>query len=163
MIFHTKDASYSVDLRERVLQSTDLTVAGLKFKYAVGIYAGSESAEFYGEDMGFLLRVEGITEVEPEGDVLAVESPDAVEPGHVIFRTENSVYEIDQEQKLVRRLAGLNEPRGHMAADLEWTEYVSLYLVVGRQAYIHWTDGKTRVTSPVRDIFGQLVEAPPAS
>jgi len=90
--------------------------------------------------------------------------PDLVEPGHVIFRTNNSVYEIDQDQKLIRRLFG-DAPNNskHMPVDLEWAPYYRVIVSKGFPAAIYWSEDEVRRLSTVRDIFGTLIEAPPCT
>lgn len=167
MIFTTIDGlTFSVALKDRTAMTLGQGKHGMEIKFAfvVGIYAGSPSVIFYDENLNPLYVTIAVKSVSAEGDVLGVENPDLVEPGHVIFRTENSVYEIDQEQKRFRRIAGLNPLNSkHLAADLEWTTYLRVVVEKGHCGLIYYEDEKARRTSIVRDIFGTVIEQPDAS
>ena len=40
--------------------------------------------------------------------------------------TENSIYEIDEDNRLIRRVSGLSSPTPRQGKDGEWKEYVSI-------------------------------------
>jgi hypothetical protein len=83
------------------------------------------------------------------------------EDGNVLVLTENSAYEVDQEQKLFRRLAGINSPTQRVGLDGEWTSYHSMVLHEGKQGRICYDGtGKYTLTSTIREIRGTLVEPP---
>lgn len=160
MIFTTKDGtSYAVDLKGRELASWKPDVPPLKFHDLSGVYVGSTHVIFCDEHKNHLLH---ITE-----EVVSVEgSPlDAVtaEEGNVLVLTKNSVYEIDQEQKLIRKLAGLNPGHSHVPQG-DWAPYTQIEgFQVGRMGLIYYPErpqSQPFVTTNIREIRGTLVENP---
>jgi hypothetical protein len=62
--------------------------------------------------------------------------------------TKNSTYEIDEVNKLVRRVHGLNDPTPRQGADGEWKEYVGI-IIAPRGMLIQWgtnPDGSLKCT-----------------
>jgi len=72
----------------------------------------------------------------------------------VIFTTENSTYEIDHDQRRIRRLHGAYEPTRHFGEDSVWCYYESISSVIrGMRVCIEWDqDGNTTTTSRVVDV-----------
>lgn len=68
------------------------------------------------------------------------------------FRTQNSTYEVDYDNKKIRRISGVNPPTAHFAPDGEWKDY-SLILPHGSRLMIFWGDGdfNATMTSPLVD------------
>jgi hypothetical protein len=64
------------------------------------------------------------------------------------IETLNSVYEVDEENKRVRRVSGANEPTTFQAADGEWQEYSHKTDFCSALAF-EWPHGGFTVTSPV--------------
>lgn len=72
----------------------------------------------------------------------------------MIFETQNSVYELDQDQKNIRRLSGKENPTPRQGSDGQWKAIKSIVpLKVGLQSMIVWGFGedhiKTTMTSPL--------------
>ena len=44
----------------------------------------------------------------------------------MIFHTENSIYEVDQENKCIRRLYGKDNPTPRLGEDSKWKAYTSI-------------------------------------
>jgi len=147
---------YTVDLKAKTCHS-DFT-GSFAFDTVIGAYAGSPCAEFR-DVTGHVVLSTGL--IESAEDVPA----DNVsgESGNVFFRTENSAYEVDQEQRLFRRLAGTNNPTNPLYPDGEWQSYDRIELEIDRRAMIYYEPGfgKVKRTSTVREIRGTLV-GPPA-
>ena len=143
-----------VDVKNRHVTFSD--GKGSPFTYVSGIYTGSTSVRFKDASRHTFLRItDEIVSIEgsPFEGVVA-------EPGNVLFFTKNSAYEIDQEQKQFRRLAGLNPVE---TPDQEWVPYTHVEgLKVGQRALIFpvTRPNDPLVTSPVREIQGTLVEPP---
>jgi hypothetical protein len=73
----------------------------------------------------------------------------------------NSLYEINQKTKQIRRLVGLNNPTPRMGADGNWKDYQSISeIIIGQSLIIVWEtlleDGRstyrTTMTSPIKSI-----------
>jgi hypothetical protein len=68
------------------------------------------------------------------------------------YFTQNSIYEVDEANRLVRRVVGKNDPTPHQGPDEVWKSYQSLQVEPGGILII-WgiNDGvlETTVTSPV--------------
>jgi hypothetical protein len=57
----------------------------------------------------------------------------------VIFETQFSLYEADDDKPQVRRLAGFHDPTPRQGEDGEWKEYVEMSpVVVGEHVIICW-------------------------
>lgn len=57
--------------------------------------------------------------------------------------TQNSVYEIDQCKKRVRRIEGEGQPTARFSPNGEWKTYsVLLQLEIGKSMAILWPDGQ---------------------
>jgi len=159
MIFTTKNGlSYAVDLKARRLDSPKPDVPPLSFHELAGVYVGSTRVTFLDENKNQLLVI--------TDEVVSVEgSPnDAVsaEEGNVLVLTKNSVYEINQEQKLIRKLAGFNPGRSQVPQG-DWAPYAQIEgFQVGMMGLIYYPDAMTRpfVTTHIREIRGTLVENP---
>lgn len=66
------------------------------------------------------------------------------------FRTESgSVYEVDDLGTRVRRVEGLGDPTPRVGSDGEWRACESVYVKLGRPAFILWA---------VVEVDGQRVE-----
>lgn len=69
------------------------------------------------------------------------------------FETENSTYELDRENKRVRRLRGKYDPTRYFGADGEWRDYESCVdPAPGYNFIVHWGGERATVTSPVRRV-----------
>jgi hypothetical protein len=67
----------------------------------------------------------------------------------MIFRTQsNSVYEVDFDNKKVRRINGVNEPTARQGKDGEWRKYIDIVLKENTPCYIVWDPKDT----PLNDI-----------
>lgn len=163
MKFKTEDGfEFEVDLKARVLKY--IAPAGepeIQFVSMSGVFPGSERAKFYDAIDQTLL-------ITPP--VLAVEDDplDAVtgEDGNLVFRTRNTVYEVNLEQKLFRRLAGHNSPLSN-ELEHEWYPYTAITEIeIGRGVEVYFGQnphgrdflGTTRVTK----ITGTFVPTPHA-
>ncbi len=85
----------------------------------------------------------------------------------MIFRTQsNSVYEVDFDNKMVRRINGVNEPTARQGKDGEWRKYIDIVLKENSPCYIFWeakdtplkedsdkSSLPTTVTSIVKEIY----------
>jgi len=70
------------------------------------------------------------------------------------FTTESgSVYEVDCEDKKIRRLNGIKSPTARQGKDGEWKNYSDLLLTKGASCIIVW-DAKT--TPLLTNSFGNL-------
>lgn len=156
IVFTTKcGAVHHLDLRNRVLQVGGRT---LRFTEVHRLHEGSPGAIFYDGDY-IAYSTSGIVSL--EGIVPADAELPEPEPGHVLFRTRNSLYEIDQEQKLIRRVTGNNPATRSFEGD--WNEYSDIiYLEVGRRAGICWPNStRLTLTSTIREIAGDIIPTPP--
>jgi hypothetical protein len=129
---------------------------GFPFEHLTGAFVGSVSVRFRNKNRDEIYRI--------TDEIVATEGSPfehvAVEPGNVLFFTKNSAYEIDQEQKQFRRLAGLNVVT---TPDHEWVPYTRIEgLKIGQRALLYPAarPDDPLVTSPVREIQGTLVEPP---
>jgi hypothetical protein len=58
-----------------------------------------------------------------------------------MFKTESGAkYNVDEENKMIRRIGEAYE-RGKQRADGRWRPYTSLFVEVGKLAWIFWPDG----------------------
>lgn len=78
----------------------------------------------------------------------------------MIFKTENSTYEVDHELKKIRRLYGVDDPTNRQGKDAEWREFNKISpVVIGDPVLIIWetsADGmalKATQTSAIKDII----------
>lgn len=84
----------------------------------------------------------------------------------MIFRTQsNSVYEVDFDNKLIRRVNGVKDPTARQGKDGEWRKYIDIILKENSPCYIFWDkdtplkEGSdinslpTTVTSIVKEIY----------
>lgn len=173
MKFTSQSIRYRVDTKARHITAENqsqsdrsehrdnlsLESATIPYTSIVGVYNGSPSVELFDENGATIWHIEGpITGCEgvPADEVTG-------EEGNLVVRTENSAYEFDQEQKLMRRLAGTNDPTNPLYPDGEWRPYDRIeYLAVGHRALIVYPSGKGKLVSTVRDIHGTYI-APPAT
>ena len=69
------------------------------------------------------------------------------------YTTQNSVYEVREEERLVRRVTGVNENGTHRLMHGDWEEYVQLDNVELVGLIIQWTEYRPgsshTITSPV--------------
>jgi hypothetical protein len=132
----------------------------LTYSKVADVYVGSAGAIFVDAGGNTILRTARIETVEgsPNDRVTGTG-----ESGHVVFRTQNSSYEIDQEQKLVRRLAGLNPATNSQGLDGDWQPYDSIEgLDVGFRAVIRYPGTpKVTITSRIREVEGEVIKTPP--
>lgn len=165
MLFNTAEGGqYAIDMKRRELQAVPVEHGGdgtpnLHFHQVVGVYVGSPSVQFFGPNDEELLTIPGPvvwTKNVPADSVTG-------EEGNLVVRTENSAYEFDQEQKLMRRLAGVNQPTNPLYPDGEWRSYDRIEgLAVGQRALIFYEpgQGKAKLISTIRDIKGTYIEPP---
>jgi hypothetical protein len=148
---------FDVDLKTRKVVVTKRgSTAGFEYDKLSGIYTGSTEGKFK--------QLHGDAKV--EGEIISVAgAPEEFittdDTTNVLFWTRNSVYEIDQEQKLFRRAVGLNDPVDYG----DWLPYNLLFLELGHCAHIEYLQGNEPMnlrTSRVRKIHGTLVGQPPA-
>lgn len=62
------------------------------------------------------------------------------------IQTENSVYEVDYDQKRIRRTGGVNEPTPNQGPDNVWKDYTALQPMHDRMLVV-WPDGMAHLTS----------------
>ena len=67
------------------------------------------------------------------------------------YLTRNSVYEVDEENKRVRRLRGKNPPTSAFHPDGKWREYMVFHRVHHGGLAFQWSDTKWTITSRVID------------
>lgn len=152
----TKTTEYHVDLFARTV-SCD-TVKDLPFHQLARAFVGSPSASFLDPTGYVILSTDEIICLDNDPNA-AVSGED----GNVVFLTQNSTYEINQEQKLFRRLAGLNAPRGSQPLDGDWEPYDQIIgLKEGSCPIVIRSDRQHDVfLTRVREIRGTLVSLPP--
>jgi len=57
----------------------------------------------------------------------------------MIFKTENSTYEVDEDAKKIRRLYGAGDPTNRQGKDAEWREFSKISSVtIGDPVLIIW-------------------------
>ena len=61
------------------------------------------------------------------------------------FLTMNSIYEVDEQNKRIRRLEGANDPTPNQGEDGVWREYFALQSVNGGYLIV-WDYGGNRAT-----------------
>lgn len=66
------------------------------------------------------------------------------------FRTLNSTYEVDRENKLIRRLAGINPPTSNQGEDGNWQPYQRLWMQPTGCVLIVFDPTRATLTSRVR-------------
>lgn len=160
MIFKTKDGcSYAIDDARRVIQSPG-EGCELHFTYVTNLYVGSKSVAFHDESGDIILNIAREV-VEIEGDPNARVDG---EEGNLVIRTQNSTYEFNQEQLLVRRLAGLNPATNPAYPDGDWRPYLRIEgLAIGYAPVIVYGGdaiGKGKHLSAVREIIGTYIPPP---
>lgn len=64
------------------------------------------------------------------------------------IRTVNSVYEVNDDDKLIRRTVGVNDPTPYQGPHNEWRSFVSV-MMEGDGLFIRWSDTRATWTSPV--------------
>lgn len=153
--------AYTVDLKKRILTPvcpSDLIRDPISFYEVYQVFTGSPGAVF----VDILGR-----EILTTGRIVAVKDVPAEcvsgEHGNVVFRTQNSAYEIDQEQKLIRRLSGTNRIVGNLGLDGEWQKYDCIVDVeVGKHAIIWYGDHAKNqtITSAIREVVGTFISPP---
>ncbi len=153
----TTGETYDVDLKARTCQLSD--GKGFPFHELTGVYVGSVSVRFRDLAGRHILHVTDSV-VSVEGSPLEVVT---AEEGNVLILTKNSVYEINQEQKLIRKLAGFNPSRSHVPQG-DWSPYTRIEgFAVGQMGLIYYADqpeSRPFITTHVREIRGTLVENP---
>lgn len=77
-----------------------------------------------------------------------------------MLHTEFSVYEIEQAEKRIRRIANTQQFFDHRLADGEWKTYEHL-AQYGDRIIVNFGGGKTTITSPVQHIQGDTLELVP--
>jgi hypothetical protein len=78
----------------------------------------------------------------------------------MIFKTQNSTYEVDSESKKIRRLYGADDPTDRQGKDAEWRDFEKISpVVIGDPVLIIWevnetgTALKATQTSLIKDII----------
>ena len=74
----------------------------------------------------------------------------------ITVTTRNSVYELNIEDSLIRRVSGVNDPTPYQGLDGLWQEATVDAVVIGRSMVIRWAACgglPTTVTSPVYEVF----------
>jgi hypothetical protein len=61
-----------------------------------------------------------------------------------------SVYEVDTDNKQIRRLTGITDPQPRQGKDGEFKSYKELYLKLGESAVIFWDPETTTPIDPNR-------------
>jgi hypothetical protein len=65
----------------------------------------------------------------------------------MIFKTENSTYEVDHESKKIRRLYGAEDPTIRQGKDAEWREFTKISpVIIGDPVFIIWEVNDTGMT-----------------
>ena len=64
------------------------------------------------------------------------------------YETKNSLYEVDDEKKLIRRVGGVNPPTDNFGFDDDWIPYQEVE--VGHRLTILFGTGRLTITSPLR-------------
>jgi hypothetical protein len=63
----------------------------------------------------------------------------------MIFETEFSTYEVDDDQPRIRRLGSVHDPTPRQGEDLTWKDYVELSVItVGHRVLIVWRINEER-------------------
>ena len=62
--------------------------------------------------------------------------------------TQYSVYEINEDEHLIRRMTGTNDPTPHQGADGKWQRYIGLTHFAGG-LLIQWSDVRNTLTSVI--------------
>lgn len=148
---------YTVDLTGREFQNS-LTPETVKFETVARLFAGSPGATFYdahGSEFFTTAEIESVENCPSEDAVGDSNNP------NVTFLTNNSSYEVNQEEKLIRRLAGTNHPCYAEHQDGEWVPYERIeYVAVGHRAFIKFDANRDITTSTIRAVIGVFVGAP---
>lgn len=85
----------------------------------------------------------------------------------MIIKTTSSIYEINLENKIIRRLMGVNAPTSRQEKDGEWKPFLDIFIPdVGQSFLIVWeyveqegrrTVFKTTMSSPIKEIIANPV------
>lgn len=68
----------------------------------------------------------------------------------MIYLTEaGSVYQVDHEKKMVRRLSGTKSPTDRQGQDGEWKQFIGIAFGSNGRIFFEWEVGKGTVTSRV--------------
>lgn len=68
----------------------------------------------------------------------------------LFIRTLHSLYELDEDNKLIRRLEGKNPPTPRFADDGDWKDYERIDGAgTGHRTLVHWPDGGFTMLSQV--------------
>lgn len=71
----------------------------------------------------------------------------------MIFNTNRSQYEIDLEQKLIRRISGIRPPTKRQGQDGVWQPYLDASMVsIGSPVYVELREHEGFLTGTVRSI-----------
>jgi hypothetical protein len=78
----------------------------------------------------------------------------------MIFTTDNSTYEIDRQNKRIRRLEGLNKPTPRQGTDGVWKEYAGITrIVIGEQVLIIWQFTENGMKGTYTGLVQQIINA----
>jgi hypothetical protein len=59
-----------------------------------------------------------------------------------IFETHNSIYQVDEDLKRIRRVSGINLPHWRFGRDGDWQEYFDISSVELRKRVVVWFPGE---------------------
>lgn len=78
----------------------------------------------------------------------------------IITTQTGSIYELDKDNKQVRRLAGKSKPTMRQAKDGEWQTYHDILMpAIGMSLFIMWDKhDKCTITSPIRTVSNDEVD-----
>lgn len=158
MKFTTTDGlSYAIE--DRILCALPDGVP-LPFRYVTNLYVGSKSVAFHDESGDIILHIaREVAEIDCDPNARVTG-----EEGNLVIRTQNSTYEFDQEQRIFRRLAGINPATDPNVLDGDWQPYERIEsLKVGWSPLIVYAGpktGKAKSLSTVREIIGTYIPPP---
>lgn len=153
MKIKTKSGVYHVDLRDRICE---IAQEGFGFYQLARAYVGSKAALFLNDVGDIIFKTDEVVSVEADPNEAV-----SGEEGNVVFLTQNSTYEVNQELKLYRRLAGLNTPTVNQGLDGDWQPYTEIIgLEVGQCPVILRPGKSAGHLTHVREIRGNLVSPP---
>ncbi len=148
---------YEVDKNTRQLQSP-FSPTPVAYHTVARLFVGSPGTVFYDEYGNEILETGRVVSIDPPPVLDEITGED----GNVTFWTSNSVYEVNQEQKLFRRLGG-NNRSAFDALDGDWVSYDEITdLEVGRRPIVWFSKedrDKSVGMSKVRKMTGTLVPA----
>ncbi len=155
--FTTVDGTkFTLDLKSREFSIGDETKVRT-YEGISGMYVGSSGVTFYNKFNEEFLTTAEIKSVSLCPAESAVEVAD---PRNVTILTQNSAYEINQEEKMIRRLAGSNNPVYTDHPDGDWKAYLEIRgVALGHRAVIQFPD-RYLMTSTIRGVSGTFVGAP---